>query len=127
LNFKQGPYLYSIERQGDQSIYSVTDGKETIALPILYAFGQGKIAQTYVFQYMGKFYESRVSFYNRINGLDLTIGAAPSIPTSIDSALGRVLSSSLINDSIGQNDSRNHLRRVSRPGRKTCHDDEVAQ
>src|SRR5262245_52104082 len=98
LTFKQGPFSYSITRRGDQSFYTVADGKDSISLPILYAFGQGKVAQTYVFQYNGKFYESRVSFYGRIDGLDLTMGAAPAVPVSMEGALGRVLSSALIND-----------------------------
>src|SRR5262249_6255743 len=38
------------------------------------------------------------SFYSRINGLDLTMGAAEAVPVSIEGALGRVLSSALIND-----------------------------
>ncbi len=98
LTFKQGPFSYSITRRGDQSFYTVTDGKDSISLPILYAFGQGKVAQTYVFQRDGKFYEGRVSFYGRINGLDLTMGAPPAVPASLEGALGRVLNSELIND-----------------------------
>src|SRR5215471_7569028 len=61
LTFSSGPYSYQITRQGNQSIYSVTDGKSTIAEPILYAFGQGKAGQTYVFSHNGSFYESRLS------------------------------------------------------------------
>jgi len=98
LTFKQEQFSYSITNRGDQSFYTVTDGKDSISLPILYAFGQGKVAQTYVFQHDGKFYEGRVSFYSRINGLDLTMGAAAAVPISIEGALGRVLSSALIND-----------------------------
>jgi Cytochrome c554 and c-prime len=98
LTFKQGPFSYSITRRGDQSFYTVTDGKDSISLPILYAFGQGKVAQTYVFHYDGKFYEGRVSFYGRINGLDLTMGAPLTVPVSLEGALGRVLNSEPIND-----------------------------
>src|SRR6476619_4714728 len=42
LTMRNGPYVYEIKRNGKQSIYSVTDGKDTITLPISYAFGQGK-------------------------------------------------------------------------------------
>src|SRR5215813_1106190 len=98
LTFKQGPFSYSIARRGDQSYYMVTDGKDAISLPILYAFGQGKVAQTYVFQYNGKFYEGRVSYYGRIKGLDLTMGASPAAPLSLEGALGRTLGSAIVND-----------------------------
>jgi hypothetical protein len=69
----------------------VTDGQQTVTLPILYAFGQGKAGQTYVLQYEGAFYESLVSYYNEIKGLDFTIGAARTVPESLRGAIGRRL------------------------------------
>ena len=47
-------------------------------MPIVYAFGQGKMGQTYVLQHDGKFYESLVSFYAEPKALDFTIGASRS-------------------------------------------------
>ena len=41
LTFNDGPYSYRIERKGDQSIYSVTDGQQTISAHIEWAFGLG--------------------------------------------------------------------------------------
>jgi hypothetical protein len=89
MTFRAGNYAYEIKRKDKQSIYSVTDGKETISLPILYAFGEGKAGQTYVLQYDGGLYESLVSFYSEISGLDFTIGAARGVPPSLKGALGR--------------------------------------
>ena len=43
-----GPYTYEVKRNGKESTYSVTDGKETLSFPIVYAFGEGKMGQTYV-------------------------------------------------------------------------------
>ncbi len=91
LSMRVGAYSYQIKRDGKQSLYSVTDGKETITLPIIYAFGQGKMGQTYMLQHEGKFYESLVSFYNEPKGLDFTIGAPRLEPTSLLNAVGRVL------------------------------------
>ena len=93
LTFKSGMYSYSIARQGVQSIYSVTDGKETLSAPILYAFGQGKAGQTYVLVRNGKYYESRVSFYNDLAGLDYTLGAPRQAAESLEVAFGRVMDS----------------------------------
>jgi Cytochrome c554 and c-prime len=92
LSMRVGPYLYEIKRNGKQSFYSVTDGKETISLPIVYAMGQGRMGQTYVLQQEGKFYESLVSFYNEPKGLDFTIGAPRTVPESLTQAVGRALS-----------------------------------
>ena len=92
MTFRTGPYTYEIKRRGSESSYTVTDGKETITLPILYAFGQGKAGQTYVLQYEGAFYESLVSYYNEVKGLDFTIGAPRTVPESLKKAVGRRLS-----------------------------------
>jgi len=94
LTFQKGSYSYSITRNGKQSFYAVTDGKETISLPIQFAFGQGKAGQTYVLQYEGAYFESLVSYYDELKGLDFTIGAPRGVPTSLLGALGRRLSKS---------------------------------
>jgi hypothetical protein len=93
LTFKDGIYSYSIQRQGDSSIYSVSDGKDTLSAPIGWAFGLGMAGQTYVYQYNGDYYESRLSFYKELNGLDLTMGASRAKPRTIVEALGRRMSS----------------------------------
>ena len=92
LTMQVGPYTYEIKRQGNQSFYSVTDGKQTLSVPIAHAFGQGRMGQTYMLQRDGKFYESLVSFYNEPKALDFTIGAPRGVPTSLDNAFGRLLS-----------------------------------
>ncbi|HEX6728781.1 MAG TPA: multiheme c-type cytochrome [Pyrinomonadaceae bacterium] len=65
-----------------------------MSVPIEYAIGQGRMGQTYVLRHNGNFYESRVSFYNDIRGLDFTIGSPRSVPSSLDEAFGRRLASS---------------------------------
>jgi hypothetical protein len=91
LSMNVGPYKYEIKRQGKQSFYSVTDGKDTISVPIPFAFGQGKMGQTYVLEREGKLYESLVSFYAQTKGLDFTIGAPRGVPPSLNDAFGRLL------------------------------------
>ena len=91
LTFREGPFSVTITRQGTQSIYSVTDGKDTISIPIGYVFGQGKAGQTYVFDYEGSTYEGRLSFFNDIAGLDITIGHSTAVPLSLKAAIGRKL------------------------------------
>jgi hypothetical protein len=92
LTFQRANYSYAITRKDRQSFYSVTDGKETISLPIQFAFGHGKAGQTYVLQYEGVFYESLVSYYSELKGLDFTVGASRGVPISLREALGRRLS-----------------------------------
>ncbi len=101
LTFRNGPYSFSIKREEKQALYTVTDGKNTISLPILYAVGQGKAGQTYLLENEGQFYESRVSFYKELGGLDLTIGTPSQIPSSLKQAIGRVLTENEVGQCFG--------------------------
>jgi hypothetical protein len=92
LNFRKGPYKYTAEAKGNQIIYSVTDGTRTISLPIRWSFGKG--GQTWVFEKDGALYESMVSYYPSIDGLDITTGDAALTPQNLDEAIGRKLSKS---------------------------------
>jgi Cytochrome c554 and c-prime len=89
LTFRNGKYEYVIARSGDGSSYTVADGTTTLSVPILYCFGKGEGGQTYVLQYKARFYESRVSFYNDISGLDVTMGHVPTPPPTLEEAMGR--------------------------------------
>jgi hypothetical protein len=89
LSFRVGLYNYQIVREGNHSSYTISDGLNSIAEPILFCFGQGKAGQTYVFQHKGLFYESRVSYYREIQGLDFTIIHPRSVPESLEAGLGR--------------------------------------
>lgn len=86
---RMGPYLYRIQLQVDHAMYSVSQGAQTVSVPLLFAFGDGMSGQTFVFRRDGAYYEARVSFYTSLNGLDLTMGHPPATPGSIEDALGR--------------------------------------
>lgn len=98
LDFREGPYLHSIRRRDESFIYTVTDGRNRIELPILFAFGHGKVGQTYLVRHEGRYIESRVSYFGGIRALDLTLGAPRAVPTSLASAVGRPLESAEVND-----------------------------
>jgi len=90
MTFRAGPYFYEIRREGNSSVYSVSDGQRTIVVPILAAvgFGLGSVAQTYVFEYAGNFFESEVTYYDQIHGLDITLGHQSTHPAFLEGALG---------------------------------------
>jgi len=92
LTFRAGNYSYRIERKGDESLYTVSIGSESLSFPLQYAFGLGFAGQTYVFEHDGKLYESLVSFYKEINGLDITLGDGNVRPANLLEAAGRELS-----------------------------------
>lgn len=89
LTFRTGAYSYEIVNDGGEYLYRVTDGKGTMSEPLLYAFGNAHVAQTYVFRHNGKLFESRISYYTAIDGLDWTVGDALQPPPSLEEALGR--------------------------------------
>ena len=101
LTWTDGPYQYVIEKSGAGYRYAVTNGAATAETTLLYAFGQGKAGQTYVYEKNGQYYESRVSYYEEVKGLDVTMGAQNLRPTEIDDALGRAISPAEVRECFG--------------------------
>jgi hypothetical protein len=91
LAFRSEVFSYRIERKGDQSIYSVSDGKDTFTVPIEWALGLGAAGQTYVFRSNGRLYESFVSYYKELDKLDITMGDQKLHPRNLVDAAGRLL------------------------------------
>lgn len=90
LTFKDQKYTYRIERRGSQVLYTVSDGEQSLTLPIGWVMGASSgIGQTYVLEKDGRLYQSRVSYYRELKRLDLTMGAEGTVPTSLDDAVGR--------------------------------------
>src|ERR1022692_4499688 len=128
LSFQEGAYRSRIVRSGDESVLTVTDANETFSAPLLWAFGRGQAGQTYVFEHNGNLYESRVSFYNALGALDLTMGAMGSRPQSIEQAAGRKMDSIGARDCFGCHSTggisqgRLHLESLSPGGGcESCH------
>lgn len=91
LAYTSGAYQYRITRQGDRSIYSVSDGKQTITVPIRWAMGLGFAGQTYIYRKDGQLYQSRVSYYRDIDGLAPTLGATNADPADLTDAAGQLM------------------------------------
>jgi hypothetical protein len=51
LGFREGPFDYTIMRNKDQVIYTVSDGQRSISEPVVATFGQGEAGQTYLLQH----------------------------------------------------------------------------
>ena len=90
--FRQaGPYSYTISKEESGRSYSVSEGANSISETVGWAFGLGNRGQTYVYQRNGSFYESRMSFFSGLQGLDVTPGHSPKTPGNLDQALGRFI------------------------------------
>ena len=84
-----GAYTYRVQTRGAHSTYSVSDGKDTLTLPIHWIFGQH--TQTWVLEKDGHFYESLVSYFPRENTLATTPGDQGISPHTLEEAVGRRL------------------------------------
>lgn len=91
LTVTKGAYTYTLERRANDVIYSVTDGSDTLSIPIRYCFGNN--TQTFVLERDGHLYESVVSYYKTIDALDTTMGDQDLQPKTLMEAAGRDLPS----------------------------------
>lgn len=93
LTANYGKYSYRIERRGNQSLYTVTDGTTTVTMPIRWVFGASSaIGQTYILEKAGELYESRMSWFRELNSLGPTLGGGNSAPAGLKEAAGRLMS-----------------------------------
>jgi Cytochrome c554 and c-prime len=89
MTFRHGPYFYRVKRTETGSAYSVSDGTKDISIPIDWVFGLGESGQTFVLSYQGTWYESRVSYFRELDGLDLTPTPSPTPSSTLEAAIGR--------------------------------------
>jgi hypothetical protein len=123
LRFQNGDTGYRIDKQGDQVIYQVRRGSESLALPIQWAFGAGKTGQTFVYRKDGALYEARVSFFRSKNGLDITNGHWYLPDTTISEAAGRRLSQEEAARCFGCHTSPAGTSSVAGVQCSACHED----
>jgi hypothetical protein len=88
LSFQQGPYNYQLSTENGGSILSATDRISSVSGELLWGVGIGHMGQTYIYKRNGDFYESRLSFFSQIQGLDITPGHSRSVPGTLVEALG---------------------------------------
>ena len=92
-SFDSGGYQYKIEtRQGasrSASQYTVTDRSRSLSYPLSWAFGTGRVGQSYLFKKDDAFYEARVTWFTHLARLGFTPARALSSPASLEEAMYR--------------------------------------
>lgn len=89
LTVTQNGYTYRVTTKDGKTTYSVTDGKDTLTLPVSWYFGQH--SQTWVLEKDGHMYESLVSYFHQGEDLGTTPGDERLTPHTITQAMGREL------------------------------------
>lgn len=69
----------------------MSDGSQTTKLTATWALGSPQKGQTYILKQGDDYCESRVSYFVKLDGLDITVGHPPSVPEDIKTAVGRRL------------------------------------
>jgi Cytochrome c554 and c-prime len=89
LRFRSETHTYEIQTSAGQSLYSVTasDGS-SLSAPLVWAFGAGKVGQTYLFERDGVFQEARLSYFSGHGG-DFTPARAIKAPKDLAEAMAR--------------------------------------
>jgi predicted CXXCH cytochrome family protein len=86
-----GLYKYEIVRTAEAATYTVSSGQDTLSLKLDWALGHGSTGQTYLYRQEGRWYESRVSYFAKLRGLDITIGQQDLVPRNVVEAAGRLV------------------------------------
>jgi len=89
LGSQIGPFSYEIATDDEKSVLEVSNANSSSSQVLLWAFGVGRMGQTYLYENKGVFYESHLSFFTTPQTLDITPGQPRSMPTALDQAAGR--------------------------------------
>jgi hypothetical protein len=92
MHSRVGSYDYSVSQTANGAEYSTTNGQQSASAALTWVFGDRQFGDTFLYQQNGIYFESRVSYYRALNGLDLTTGRTQFQPTRIETALGRRMS-----------------------------------
>ncbi|MFZ1009741.1 MAG: multiheme c-type cytochrome [Candidatus Sulfotelmatobacter sp.] len=93
-SFRSGSYLYRVSSDNFFSKLVVSSGQQSIAANIEWIMGAGVHGQTYILESKGTLYESQVSFFSGLHGMDITPGHPPTEEGNLQNALGERLSAS---------------------------------
>jgi hypothetical protein len=92
MDFAPNRFQYRIETGAQHSQYSVSDGSQRRSFPLLWAFGTGRVGQSYLFKKEdGGFYEARVTYFESLGNLGFTPSRALLSASGIDEAMYRAV------------------------------------
>ncbi len=93
LNFAYGPYHFAIATEGPRASYTVMDEKGSQTAPLQWAFGTGRVGQSYLYKKQDeKFYEARVTYFSSLHNLNFTPARAFASAKDISMAMYREVS-----------------------------------
>jgi hypothetical protein len=86
-------YEYKILADANGSLrFTVSDSQRTISGPLDWAFGAGKVGQSFLSEQNGRFHEIRFSYFETLHAFGVTPNQSEQSARSLEKAVGRVLS-----------------------------------
>ena len=113
------PFKTEIVRDGKGSTYTVARGGLAIGGQLLWSMGDGTMGQTFVLQSGGNLYESQLSYFRAIAGLDLTPGHLRGSPQDLEHAFGALQSTETAQQCFGCHTTASSVRGNFDPARAT--------
>lgn len=92
LTFEIGSYHYQIDSSARSSVLKISARGSSLSANLLWAFGIGRIGQTYVYEKNDQYYESHLTFYTALQTLDVTPGHPHTEPPNLEEGAGRRMS-----------------------------------
>ena len=90
MTFSPGKYKYRLETTANHSQYSVSGEGESLSFPLLWAFGTGRVGQSYLFKKdNADFFEARVTYFETLGNIDFTPTRALLSPSGVEEAMDR--------------------------------------
>lgn len=98
LHFSFPPYRYGVQTAANRNTYSIAEGDRNLSATLLWAFGTGRVGQSYLFKREdGNFYEARVTYFSSLQDLHFTPARALTAPAkSLEEAMYRPVGASEI-------------------------------
>lgn len=88
LSGVQPPFLTEIQQDRKGSNYVVSRGGEAMSGRLQWSMGEGSMGFTFILESGGTLFESQLSYFPAIGGLDLTPGHTPAGPRDLQRAFG---------------------------------------
>ncbi|HMH08786.1 MAG TPA: multiheme c-type cytochrome [Terriglobales bacterium] len=88
MSFSDETYNYVLLTGPTETRLSIKDKTNTASGTVGWVFGAGEVAQTYILKRNDSYWESRLSYYPSLAGLDITPGHKADAPNTIAQALG---------------------------------------
>jgi hypothetical protein len=119
ISHSSPPFETEILRSSKGSTYTATRGGLAMSGQVLWSMGDGTMGQTFVLQAGDHLYESQLSFFRAIKGLDLTPGHVPASPQDLEHAFGLQQSTETARQCFGCHTTASSLRGNFDPARAT--------